>query len=791
MIEIEINGKKTTVEEGATIIEAADDMDIYIPRFCYHKKLSIAANCRMCLVEVEKVGKPLPACATPVTPGMKVFTQSKKALDAQRAVMEFLLINHPLDCPICDQGGECELQDLAMGFGRCYSNYDQAKRSVFSDDIGPLIETEMTRCIQCTRCVRFGKEIAGLRELGVIGRGEGEEITTYVQHFLQSELSGNIIDICPVGALTDKPARYVGRGWEYREHPSVSPHDCVGSNTFVHNRREEFSPQRKVMRVVPRENNAINENWISDRDRYSHFGIYHESRIYQPRMKKGAKWIDVSWATVLQAVTSCVRAVVEKEGANQIAALASPNSTVEEFYLLQKLMRGLGSHHIDHRMRWQDFSDQQLVPSFPNCGLAIADIPELNAILLVGCNVRFEQPILSHRMNQAYLDGTKIMAVNPMDYDYIFAVHEKIIVSPQQIVMVLAEIAKALADDAKQNILVLANIMPSDSAKAVANTLKKSKKAAIFIGEHGMNHPQASKIRAMVQLIGKLSDSTIGVLTEGANVAGAWLAGAVPHRGCAGVELDQPGLDAKALLTSDPVSGYFLLNFEPELDCAYPDAALKALSNAKFVVCMTSFINSEMENYADFILPITHYMGTAGTYVNIEGAWQSFSAISLPEGDSKPAWKVLRVLANFLELNDFNYKTVHEVHHEIKKQVDDMPAKTWGECDFQDIKSIHDGLMRLAPWSMYRVNSLVRRSAPLQETLAKDIASIGLNATTAAKLNLKEHSNVTAIQSSSRVVTLPLIINDKLADNTVLIPSGLDETAGFGQAEAAIILEQA
>ncbi len=790
MIEIEINGKKTIVDDGTTIIEAADAMDIYIPRFCYHKKLSIAANCRMCLVEVEKVGKPLPACATPVTPGMKVFTQSKKALDAQRAVMEFLLINHPLDCPICDQGGECELQDLAMGFGRSCSNYDEPKRSVFSDDIGPLIETEMTRCIQCTRCVRFGEEIAGLRELGVIGRGEKEEITTYVQHFLKSELSGNIIDICPVGALTDKPARYNGRGWEYREHPSVSPHDCVGTNTFVHNRWEEYSPQRKVMRAVPRENDAINENWISDRDRYSHFGLYHESRVYRPRMKKGTQWVEVGWETALQAVTSCVKAVVEKEGANQIAALASPNSTVEEFYLLQKLLRSLGSPHIDHRFRQQDFSDQQLAPTFPSTNIPIADIPNLNAILLVGSNVRFEQPILSHRMNQAFLEEAKIMAVNAMDYDYIFNLHQKIIAPSQQMVLALAEIAKALAEEAKQNIAELADITPSEHAKEIASTLKKAGKAGIFIGEHALNHPNASEIRAMVQLIAKLSDAKTAVLTEGANVAGAWLAGAIPHRGPAGAELDKKGLDAKALLTTDALSGYFLLNFEPELDCAYSAAALKALNDARFVVCLTPFATAEMEKYADFILPITNYVGTAGTYVNVEGTWQSFSAISLPEEDSKPAWKVLRVLGNLLELNGFDYKTVHEVHHEIKKQVDEMSAKQPGEQVIPKIK-LHQGeLMRLAPWPMYRANSLVRRSAPLQETLASDIASIALNAKTAAALNLQEHRNVTAVQGDSRV-TLPLVINDKLADDTVLIPCGLQETAGFGQAEAAVILEQA
>lgn len=784
MVELEINNKKVNVEEGTTIIEAADEIGIYIPRFCYHKKLSIAANCRMCLVEVEKVGKPLPACATPVTPGMKVFSKSKRALDAQRAVMEYLLINHPLDCPICDQGGECELQDLSLGYGHAYSNYNETKRAVFSEDIGSLIETEMTRCIQCTRCVRFGEEIAGLRELGVVGRGEDEEITTYVQHFLRSELSGNIIDICPVGALTSKPDRYKGRGWEFREHPFVSSHDCVGANTFLHSRWEEFSPQRMVLRAVPRENEAINETWMTDRDRFSHLGLYHKSRAYQCRMKKNGQWENVTWETALQEITKRIAA----QSPDQIAALAAPSATVEEFYLLQKLLRGLGSPHIDYRMRYQDFKDQDALPGFLNLGINIAEIENLHAILLVGSNVRFEQPLIANRMYKAHLESTKVMAINPMDYPFIFSLSHKMIVSPQKIIFALAEVAKILSDEAQKTIPELNDIQPSENAKAIAHTLKTAEKAAIFIGEHALNHPAAAQIRALVHLIGKLSDSSVGALTEGANSAGAWLTGAIPHRGPAGSKSNQIGFDAKALLTTDPVQTYFLLKTEPELDSAYPYEALQTLKNAKLVVSLMPFSSPVMEEYADFILPITPFTESNGTFVNIEGRWQSFLAASVPQGDSKPAWKVLRVLANFLKLDGFDYQSSNEVLNDIRKQVDEMPKNQSAELKITKLKSIENQLMRLAPWPMVRVDHLVRRADALQKTLDKKIASIGINTTLAKKLNLSDGDNVKAVQGNSRV-TLPLVIDDRLADDTVLIPSGLEKTAGFGQAESEIILE--
>jgi NADH-quinone oxidoreductase subunit G len=790
MVELEIDGKKIKVPDGSTIIEASDQAGIYIPRFCYHKKLSIAANCRMCLVEVEKVGKPLPACATPVTGGMIVFTQSPKALEAQRAVMEFLLINHPLDCPICDQGGECELQDLSMGFGRGFSEYSETKRAVSSKDIGALIETEMTRCIHCTRCVRFGEEVAGFRELGVVNRGEHSEITTFVKHFVKSELSGNVVDLCPVGALTNKPARYKGRGWEYREHPNVSPHDCVGSNLYLHSRGRQSVPQRTVMRAVPKENEAINETWLADRDRFSCHGLYNKSRALQPQVKRKSRWSNVGWERALLEIVDRTNAILQNQGAEQIAALASSSSTTEELYLLQKIMRSLGSNNIDHRIRQQDFSDQAVAPDHPGLHGKIADLEDTNAVLLVGSNVRYEQPLIGCRISKAASENDAvIMAINSQDYTFTFPIKYKAIVAPQCIVSTLAEVAKVLADGAGEKIKGLGRVTPTASTKAIATQLKDAESAQIMLGEQAMNHPEAAQIRALSQAIAKLSQAKVSILSDGANSAGAWLAGAVPHRGAAGEELESIGLTAKELLTTKPVRAYFIFNFEPEHDCAYSAEALAALKESGLVVCFTSFVSKQMKEYADFILPISPFISTAGTYVNAEGRWQSFAAVSVPQDEVKPGWKVLRVLGDFFKLDGFSYKTAHEVQEEIKKKVDAMGASLPKIHPISVAKVDKDSLVRLAPWPMYRVDSLVRHSEPLQSSLPDTIDAIKVNSTTAKKLKLTEGENVVATQSTSQV-TLPLLIDEQLADDTVLLPSALEKTAGFGQAEAQITLER-
>ncbi|OGO94619.1 MAG: NADH-quinone oxidoreductase subunit G [Coxiella sp. RIFCSPHIGHO2_12_FULL_42_15] len=787
MVKIEIDGQELSVIEGATIIEVADEAGIYIPRFCYHKNLSIAANCRMCLVEVEKVGKPLPACATTITEGMKVFTRSKKALEAQRSVMEFLLINHPLDCPICDQGGECELQDLSMGFGRADSHYDEPKRSVASENMGPLIETWMTRCIHCTRCVRFGEEIAGLRELGATGRGEHMEIGTYVQHFLKSELSGNIIDLCPVGALTNKPARYAGRGWEYHEHATIAPHDGVGSHLFVHSRGRILQPQRFVMRTVPRECAAINETWISDRDRFSVHAIYHPSRVKKPMVNRNGEWVELEWQRAIDEIVDRTRAIQQQFSGDEIAALASPNSTIEELYLLQKLMRALGSPHIDHRLRQHDFSDQARFAADPKINISIADMETLDTIVLIGSNVRYEQPLVAHRINKASGEGATVIAINPVDYAFTFPVTDKFIVPPQQMVTALAKIAKALADQAQASMAELSDVKPCDTGRRIAKTLASHKKVALFLGEHALNHPAAAAIRYYAHLIARLSQASVNLLTEGANTSGAWLAGCVPHRGPALQKVEREGRTAKELLTNKPVRAYFLLNTEPEYDSAFPETALKVLHHAGLVVCLTPFVSDMMRDYADFILPIAPFTETAGTFVNLEGRWQSFAAASEPHDDHKPAWKVLRVLANFFEVDGFHYKTVHEVQAEIKQAVEAMQAMAYVPEAITPHHEPHEALYRLAAWPMYRCDSLVRRSEPLQKTMEKEDRAMALNQKTATALNFKAGDWIRA-QQQDHCIELPLVINDRLTDNTVWLPAGLEETAGFGSTEMPIRL---
>lgn len=774
MLEIEIDGKKLTVAEGSMIIEAADNAGIYIPRYCYHKKLSIAANCRMCLVEVEKVGKPLPACATPVTAGMKVFTQSQKALQAQRAVMEFLLINHPLDCPVCDQGGECELQDLSMGFGKGFSRYNEPKRSVASENIGPLIETWMTRCIQCTRCVRFGDEIAGLREMGATGRGENLEIGTYVKHFLKSEISANIIDICPVGALTNKPSRYAGRGWEYQEHPMIASHDCVGSNLFVHTRGFEFKAERQVMRAVPRENESINENWISDRDRFFVHALHHETRVHKPRMKKNGVWVDVDWQRALLEIADRWHAIAQNQSPEQIAAIASPSSTIEELYLLQKMMRAMGSNNIDHRYREQDFADQSSLPLQPIFETKLADLENQNLIILLGTNLRYEAPMMFHRVRKGASEQTKVLAINPKDYTYTLTLDKNWRVSPAKLVDALAQLVKAAAEIKQQSCDL--NLAISDSARAMAKQLCEAASATLIFGELVNTHPQASTLRALLHELKKLTGVKLNNVSMGANSAGAWLAGAVPHRGPAGASVT-PGKNCKALLTEAPVRAYLLLNVEPEQDFIYSQAALNALDKAGLVVAITPFSNSETEKYADFILPLAPFTESGGTFVNAQNNWQSFAPVSLPHGESKPGWKILRALAGFLKLENFNYETVHEVQFEIKKLTEAQQAEF--SYKFKaEITPPALGLMRLAPWLIYRADSLVRRSEPLQASMV-NYTVLAINASTAHKLQLNSGDQV-SVSQNGQSIEAQLTIDERLADDTVWLPSGIIETAGFG-----------
>jgi NADH-quinone oxidoreductase subunit G len=780
-IEIEIDGKKLQAKPNAMVIQVADEAGIYIPRFCYHKHLSIAANCRMCLVEVEKSPKTLPACATPVMPGMKVFTKSPKALAAQKAVMEFLLINHPLDCPICDQGGECELQDLSLGFGSADSFYTEGKRAVFDQDIGPLIETEMTRCIQCTRCVRFGAEVAGMRELGATGRGEHMEIGTYVEHAMKSEVSGNVIDICPVGALTSKPFRFTARAWELEQRPTISPHDCVGTNLNAHMRNG------KVMRVVPRENNAINETWISDRDRFSYEGLYHADRIAKPSIKHKGVWQETDWQTALEFAVKGLQQTIASHGADEFAALSSPNATVEELYLLQKLVRGLGSPHIDHRLRQVDFADQDSFANFPGFAISFAELEESDTIFLIGSHIQKEAPSAFLRVRKASLKGAKVLALNAMDYTLSFDVADKHIVAADEIALALAGIAKELGVDG------VAHVADNPFYAAAAKTLQAGKKVSFILGNVALNAADASLIRGLSVLIASKIGATVNILTEGANAAGAWLAGAIPHRGIAGAAVEKSGKHAYDLF-QDARKAYLLLNIEPDLDVADPVAANTALQRADFVVSLSLFKNAVIDQHADVILPIVPFTETSGSYVNATGTWQRFNGVATPFEEARPAWKVLRVLGNLFHLAGFDHTSTEDVHDEIKKSVQNTTPAAIAKTTLNTDKLIagdETDLYRLGAVPLYAVDSLVRRAKSLQATqpiLEGNVASVAVHPSVGARLGVTQGAIVIVKQKHSHI-RLPIRFDERLPLRGVLVAGGIAETSGLSELFGPVVIE--
>ncbi|MFK5968597.1 MAG: NADH-quinone oxidoreductase subunit NuoG [Candidatus Marithrix sp.] len=767
MLTIEIDGKSYQVQAGQKLIEVAEANGIDIPRFCYHKKLSIVASCRMCLVEVEKVPKPMPACATPVMDGMKVFTRSTKALAAQKAVMEFLLINHPLDCPICDQGGECELQDVAVGYGNDVSNYQEGKRVVISKNLGPLIATEMTRCIHCTRCVRFSKEISGISEMGDPGRGEHMEIGTYVEKNITSELSGNMIDICPVGALTSKPFRFSARAWEMQQHNTIAPHDSVGSNIAVHTRLNQ------VLRVVPRENEAINEIWISDRDRFSYEGLAAKDRVTSPMIKKNGTWQKVHWDTALSYAVDNLKKIDSKS----IGTLASPTATVEELFLLQKLMRGIGSNNIDHRLRQVDFSDQQQAPLFPYLGQAITDLETCDAALLIGSHLRKEQPILNHRLRKA---EAKIAVFNPIDYEFNFPIAAKMIVAPNAWVENLAGIAKSLLGN---------GLIPTDIQKLLADTtfnseqqaigkaLQTGEKRTVLLGNLATSHPQFATIRSLAATIAKLTGARLGYLPAANNTAGAWLAGVVPHRQAGGEAISEAGLDANAMLTQN-LKAYVLLGLEPELDSC--TGSLASLEQADFVVSLTAYKTDAIENYADVILPISLFTETSGTYVNAEGLWQSFGGVVNPTGSTRPAWKILRVLGNLFDIDGFDYVSSEQVRDELQAIIGDKkPNNSAGwqvPTSFENMVS--EGLQRITEMPIYSGDALVRRAAALQDTLDADVAGVHVNPTVAKQFNGSEQVQING-------ASLPLVLDERVPDGCALIYAGQAVGAWHGTVDVS------
>jgi len=787
-IEIEINGKSVETEQGAMIIEAADAVGIAIPRFCYHKKLSIAANCRMCLVEVENVRKPVPACATPVSAGMKVQTESKMARDSQRAVMEFLLINHPLDCPVCDQGGECELQDVSMGYGGDISRYSEGKRSVADKNLGPLIATDMTRCIHCTRCVRFGTEVAGIRELGLIGRGENIKISTYVEHTMNSELSGNIIDLCPVGALTSKPFRFSARAWELRQQPTIAPHDCVGSHIHVHLKGNT------VKRVVPRENEAVNEVWISDRDRFSYEALNSEDRARLPLIKENGQWIETDWSTALTRVADTLKNIVAKKGSDAIGALSSPNATTEEHYLLQRIVRGLGSHHIDHRLQQQDFSDDGLFDAVLGLPGTIADIEQSDAILLIGSHVRKEQPLLAHRIHKASQNGAKIMAINPAAFDFVFPLTEQLIPELADLLQGLAQITKAalsfVAEPEPGLVALLSDVEVTPAAETIAQHLRHSERPLILLGALAIQHPAFALLKQLVRVLEQATHAQWGILTPGANSYGAHLAGAVPYSYTTGAT--GKGKSTQAML-AQPLSATILLQTEPGYDCAEGNRAIKALQQADCVIALSAFADERVRATADIILPIAAFTETSGTYVNIQGLWQSFNGVNQPIGDARPAWKVLRVLGNLLGLPDFDYQSSEEVLTELRDHLDAHPVtqKTSAfsypaQLPLLSMDNKH-ALIRIAELPLYASDAIVRRAPALQKTSeALNSAAVRINPEQAAILGLAEGDTVRVIQQDTSIV-LPLILDARLPARCVLIPQGLDATVGLGAAPYSFV----
>ena len=712
LVNIVVDGVPVQAHKGETVIRATDRSGIYIPRFCYHNKLTIPANCRMCLVEVEKAPKPLPACATPVTEGMKVFTKSRRAIDAQRATMEFLLINHPLDCPICDQGGECELQDLAVGFGRDISRYNEGKRSVADESLGPLIATDMTRCIQCTRCVRFTDEIAGIQELGMIGRGEHIAVRSYIESTVNHELSGNVIDLCPVGALVSKPYRFSARAWEMSAVPLVSPHDAVGSNLFGHVLRG------RLMRVVPRENEAINETWIADRDRFSYEGVYSADRLRAPLVKRGSEWVESEWEPALMLAAEGL-----KERAASLGVLVSPSSTTEELYLAARIAHGLGSNNIDHRLRQRYFRDQAADPGFPTLGMRIAEIDGLNALLVVGSNLRREAPILAHRVRKAALHGAKVTMLNPARFPYLFPLAGYLSCAPGAMVAELAALLNAAAAAAGEPVpehlaAVAGAATVTDAHRATVEALRSGQRRAVWLGALAARHPAFADLRALAAALAQLCGASYGRIAEGANAAGAYLAGAIPHREPGGKPLAKPGLAAREMLGS-PLRSYLLFGgIEPGIDTLDAEAQ-RTLAQAELVIAMTPFASEEVKRIAHLMLPIGTFAETSGTYVSCEGLWQSQAGAATPVGAARPGWKVLRVLGNLLSLPRFEYQSSEEVLAELRRVCAGVvPAAYAG----RHIVQPPDNGPRLAPpmtvtdVPMYQVDALVRRAPSLQRT---------------------------------------------------------------------------
>lgn len=712
MVEIELDGKKVEIAEGSMVMHAAEKAGTYIPHFCYHKKLSIAASCRMCLVDVEKAPKPMPACATPVTQGMVVRTKSDKAIRAQKSVMEFLLINHPLDCPICDQGGECQLQDLAVGYGASSTRYEEEKRVVFHKDVGPLVSMEeMARCIHCTRCVRFGQEIGGVMELGMIHRGEHAEITTVAGETIDSELSGNMIDICPVGALTSKPFRYSARTWELSRRKSVSPHDSTGTNLVVQVKNH------KVMRVLPLENEAVNECWIADRDRFSYEALNSDERLTKPMLKQGGVWSEVDWQTALEYVANGLQQVKAEHGAQSIGALVSPHSTLEELYLARGLMQGLGSDNIDYRLRNADFTVAQGVRWL---GRSIASLTSLQAVLVVGSNLRKDHPLFAQRVRQAVRKGAVVSSIDSVARDWAMPVAHTLLATPAAWLQALANVAAAIAQEKGISAPEVAG-KADDLALAIARSLLRGEHKAVLLGNAAAHHAQASVLLSLAQWIGDNTGATVGYLTEAANTVGAQWMGVMPAKG---------GKNAGQMLAGG-MKATLLLNTEPQWDSAVGASSAQTLAQADMVITLSPF-KANME-FSDVLLPIAPFTETSGSFVNAEGRLQSFHAVVKPLGETRPGWKVLRVLANLLGISGFEFQTSQEVLAQATNaaagEISHVPAALLNNTASVGIASAASvEVPEPVVASIYQLDGIVRRASSLQLTADARLAREGAGA---------------------------------------------------------------
>jgi NADH-quinone oxidoreductase subunit G len=773
MIELELDGKKVSVPPGSMVMHAADAADVYIPHFCYHKKLSIAANCRMCLVEVEKAPKPMPACATPVTQGMVVRTKSPKAIAAQKSVMEFLLINHPLDCPICDQGGECQLQDLAVGYGGSASRYAEEKRVVFHKNVGPLISMqEMSRCIHCTRCVRFGQELAGVMELGMIHRGEHSEITTVTGGTVDSELSGNMIDLCPVGALTSKPFRYQARTWELARRKSISPHDSTGANLIVQTKAS------KVLRVVPLENDAVNEQWLADRDRYSYEALNSDLRLTQPMLKQGGQWQVVDWNTALNYVADGLKRVKAEFGTAGMGALGSAHSSVEELHLLQKLVRGLGSESIDHRLRHADFSAAAPVGQARWLGMPVAGLSDLNAAFVVGSFLRKDHPLLAMRLRSAARKGAQIHRLNALADDWLMPMGTSLCAVPSAWVQALADVATSVA--AAKGIGSPAPGQETAASQAIAQSLMRGERKAVLLGNAAVAHPQASQLLALAQWIGEHTGASVGVLGEAANSVGAQWVNAMPGQG---------GLNAGQML-SQPMKAMLLLNVEPALDGNNAAAATAALQAGGLVVALTSFKDAAVDN-ADVLLPIAPFTESSGTFVNTEGRVQGFKAVVPPLGECRPAWKVLRVLGNLLGLQGFDQETVEEVGREALGDHSTLASRLSNACQASiSIETPSAGLERIADVPIYATDALVRRAAALQATKDAQPPAAYVSSAVWQQLGLGVGDKVRVAQGVAKAL-LPVALDTTLAPHAVRVSAGHAHTLSLGAMFGALSIEKA